>query len=298
MLQAWRIQYYRRDGLSCLNVIVDKVLYPKEGQDGDWFIIATEHGICKGNIAWRPAPGERLQLTGKQSTYQGKSEFKFSLAIPDVPVNPRDQLRYVIERTRGVGPATETVIWETLGDDWKSVKSGDVPQLDKGSKLAALQEMIATVEQEAEKSQAIAWLIGYGSTVNMAISAWEMWETSTIGVVQQDCYRLAELPHYGFVHVDQKVRIHFGIADDDPRRIRACVLYSLKQLTSSGSTAIEWPVLRNEAVKNARGFSNLINEMVSEMFQDGALVGFIGTQRIALKQDYHNEQEIWNYVSA
>jgi hypothetical protein len=280
-----------------LHVAVNTVLYPKEGQSGDWFIIGTNEGTVKGSMGWRPADGERLKLTGKWVPYKGEKQFKFTQAQPDVPIHPRDQLRYVCERTRGIGPATEQAIWDTLGDDWRNVQNGDVPALDKGRKLADFQEMIMTVDREAEKSQVITWLLGCGSTVNMAIAAWKEWKASTIGIVQQDCYRLSDLPHYGFIHVDREIRKHFDIADNDPRRIRAVVLYSIKQLTESGSTTIEWPMLSDLAAKHAGGYAPLIAEMVGTMFEDGALIGFKGTRRIALSQDFKNETEIMDYVA-
>lgn len=279
-----------------LHVAVNTVLFPKEAQESDWYIIGTNEGIVKGAMGWRPADGERLKLTGRWVTYKGEKQFKFSIATPDVPVHPRDQLRYVCERTRGVGPATEQAIWDAMGDNWRNVQSGDVPALDKGNKLANFQEMVMTINREADKSQAIAWLVGHGSTVNMAIAAWEQWNVSTIGVVQQDCYRLADLPHYGFIHIDREIRKYFDITDDDPRRIRAVVLYAIKQLTESGSTAIEWPMLAECAAKHAGGFNTLIAEMVSKMFAEGALIGFPGTRRIALAEDFNNEKGIMEYV--
>ena len=63
-----------------LKAKVDKVFYPREGQDGDWYIIGTDGGTIKGNMSWRPEPKEMLALTGDYAVYQGRREFKFTAA--------------------------------------------------------------------------------------------------------------------------------------------------------------------------------------------------------------------------
>ena len=249
-------------------------------------------------MSWRPEENERLILDGQWSAYRGQKEFKFQSAMPDIPIDPRDQLKYVCERTRGIGYAIEQAIWDAKGAEWRSVTDRDVKALGRGDLLARFQETIDLVEREAEKTQVIGWLMGHGATIKMATAAWDIWKKQTIGVVSTNPYRLTELPHYGFVHVDNGIRQSFGIGNDDPRRIRAGVIYALQQLTEHGSTAIDWSALRDVSVKHLNGIHlELIVTAIGEMFQDGTLRGFKGTQRIALGLDYQNELEIFDYVA-
>lgn len=284
-----------------LRVKVKRILYPpvKPDQSEDtWYILKTEDGICKGNLAWRPSENERLTLTGSWGSYKGQREFQFKEGMPDIPVNERDMLLYVCERTKGIGQAIAELIWKAKGEEWREVTEKDVKNLARGTLLADFQEIIAQVENEAEKSQGIAWLMGYGATIKMASAAWERWKKSMIAMVQSNPYRLAELPHYGFYHVELGVRQAFGITDDDPRRIKAGILYSLEQLTGeNGSTAIDWPTLLDRALKNLGDrYVNQISELVKEMFASGDLRAFKETKRIALGSDYRNEEIIWDFV--
>ena len=118
-----------------------------------------------------------------------------------------------------------------------------------------------------------------------------------MGVVMSDPYRLADLPNYGFAHVDGAIRLHYGIGDNDPRRIKAAVIYTLKQITSGGSTLVKWDELLSQAMGKLGGYSDLICAAVSEMFSDGTLKGFKGVRGVALASDFRNESIIWEYAN-
>jgi len=280
-----------------LVVKVERVLYPKPDAEGSWYILQTDAGIAKGDIGWRPAPAERLVLEGDYASWKGRREFKFSTAMPDVPIDMRDQLHYACERTPGFGAALEISIWDRYGEAWRDIEPDTVPKV--GNKL--WQRLMLTIQQidaEVEKSRAIVYLLGKGCTMGMSCAAWDAWEKDTVGKVNSDCYVLADLPHYGFCHVDTSVRHRYEIGDDDPRRLRAVVKYAMKQETSRGSTVVAWTVLLQAAQKHSGGIDgNLVAECVRQMFAEGTLHGFPGSQTIALATDYANELAIWKYVN-
>jgi hypothetical protein len=281
-----------------IKVKVTNVLYPRDGADGEWYIIKTDKGIVKGKMSWRPQENETLALEGSYGTYQGRSEFKFTSARADIPVDSRDQLRYVCETTPGFGVAMELKIWETWGDNWaEDVEPGIVRGL-KGKKFELLINSIDNLKLKCEETEAVAWLMSVGCTINMAQAAWLKWEKEAVGIAKSNCYRLAELPHYGFCHVDNGIRHRFGIADSDPRRIKAGVLYSLNQLTDQGSTLVSWYALKDAAMHNLGHMAiGLINQCVREMFSDGILVPFPRNKDLAAANDYENAKIIWEYVN-
>jgi exodeoxyribonuclease V alpha subunit len=283
-----------------LNVTIERVLYPSETAESRWFILlAARDGsdvVCKGNIAWRPRPKERLRLIGEWSTYQGKREFKFTEAALDLPTDARGMLHYVCEIASGVGDAMESQIWDLKGEAWATIKDGELPRL-RGKIYQNLMEAIERAEADREKGIAIAELLKAGATINMANAAWELWGSDTMGVVMSDPYRLADLPNYGFAHVDGAIRLHYGIGDNDPRRIKAAVIYTLKQITSGGSTLVKWDELLSQAMGKLGGYSDLICAAVSEMFSDGTLKGFKGVRGVALASDFRNESIIWEYAN-
>jgi hypothetical protein len=173
-----------------LAVTVKRTFYPKHDAAWDgptWCILSTDSGTAKGELGWRPRDGERLRLTGRWSVYNGEREYQFRAAVPDVPVHPRDQLRYVCDTTPGLGDAMEAAIYDAWGDEWIAMaEPGVVPRL-AGKTYQALRDGIAQFEREREKAEAIAWLMGKGATPKLAAAAWAEWELRTIGIVRADC---------------------------------------------------------------------------------------------------------------
>lgn len=282
-----------------LRIKVDRVLYPPEGVEGDWHIIATDKGPVKGKISWRPNKNEMLLLEGNYSTYQGRPEFKFTSARADVPIDARDQLRYVCEVTPGFGFAMESKIWEAWGEDWKEKAEPGIIKLLKGKKFDALLNSIDNLKLKRDESDAVAWMMSIGASVNMAQAAWDRWGKEAIGIVKSDCYRLAELPNYGFSHVDRSIRHTFNITDTDPRRIKAGVMYSIKQLTESGSTLVNWFILKDSIFHNLGQMSlAAVNECVRQMFAEQTLIPFERNKDVAIAKDYDNATIIWSYVNA
>ena len=282
-----------------LKVKVERVLFPREGTEGDWYILSCETStggvVCKGKMRWRPQEGDKLAMTGAWREYKGQQEFGFAEVWHDIPQDSRALLHYACELTKGIGPATEYAIWTKLGDNWQKIGMDDVQKM-RGKVLNDFRDTIARLDIEKEKTDACAWLIGQGATRNMAESAWAQWKEKTIGVVTANCYKLADLNNYSFKDVDEEIRKRFGIDDLDARRIRAAVCYYMAQL-ADGPTAIAWWALK-EKVLSATGLPLAnVNAVVAQMFGDGDLYPFMETQHIALRKDFENEKAIWDYTT-
>lgn len=278
-----------------LKAKVERVLFPREGQDGTWYILKTDAAVCKGTISWRPTVGEQIAMAGTWKEYKGEQEFQFKEIWHDLPNDSRAMLHYACELTKGIGPKTEEDIWEALGENWTQINYDQVPKM-KGALLNDFRETIAKLEMEKEKTDACTWLISFGATRRMAEAAWKEWDQKTIGAVKADCYRLAELPNYSFKDVDEKIRQRFGIEDADTRRVCAAINYYMKQL-ADGPTAVPWWALREKVLGAIALPPTLVNQCVAEMFRDGSLHPFPATQHIALRADYQNEKCIWDYAN-
>ena len=283
-----------------LNCKVERIFYPREGETGAWHILGTSEGKATGEMDWRPKIGDRLQLLGEWGQHQGERQFKFKSAAQDLPISKYDQLLYVCEKTKGVGSSMREKIYKIYGDDWEEIEREDVPGM--GEKMYSdFIDQVMEFEREKEKAEAIAFLMSKGCTMQMASAAWKLWERSTKEVVYSNCYRLTELPNYGFIHVDRSIRHSFEIGDTDPRRITAAIVYAMQQLTSSGSTVINWYVLRDEVFRHTGGEGlsitvQMISDHVREMFEAMTLHSFPESMLISLEKHYEYESAIWDYV--
>lgn len=224
--------------METLIVQVSKVLYTS---GKGWMVLKTDKGTAVGTAGFAVAVGDRIKVQGewKRSDYNGQMQFQFKGAVLDIPENRRALLSYVASITDGIGPAMEERIYEAYGDDWKAH-----PDLDGIAGVScktafAWKDSLARLDSQEAQAQAIAWLMEKGATLNMAQAAWEKWGGGTIGTVTANPYALCELPRYGFAHVD-KLHAAFGIADDDPRRFDACVMYFVGQIqVKTGDTAVD-----------------------------------------------------------
>lgn len=285
--------------IKTINVIVQRVCYPAAttATDGEsvWYILATDAGTCKGKMAWRPQEQEALVLEGEYTAFQGNREFSFKTARISVPTNPRDMLHYVCFRTNGIGAALEDMIWTHAGANWQNIGDCEIPRLH-GRVYQNFRLQIEALTQKSEEARVIAVLMGKGATVNLASAAWSMWKGETLGVVQADPYRLAELDNHGFRDVEKGIRQAYGITDYDPRRIKAGVIYSLRRLTDAGDTVVAWEALYQQACGLLGGYSDEISDCTGALFEDGELHAFPGSEGVSLKADYAAERTIFEYV--
>lgn len=282
--------------MPTLDVIIQRVAYPPATSDSNWYILITDHGACKGKMAWRPQDGEALTLDGEWAVYKGEKEFAFKSARLNIPTNQRDQLHYVCHRTPGMGAAMEQLIWDAVGADWMNIQPGAVQRLS-GKVYANFQLQLESLREKSVEASVVATLMGKGATANMAAAAWEAWKSETLGVVNADPYRLAELPNYSFRDVDGKIRRAYGIGDDDKRRIRAAVVYALRRLTDGGDTVVAWADLYQQATGLLAGYADEISDCTSELFGEGVLKAFADSEGVALAADWRAESDIWEFVN-
>ncbi len=286
-----------------INITVEKMLAPRP--EKKWYYFRAIMGgdgspetsvICKGRVGWEPQPMETLTLAGEWVVYRGERQFQFNTAKLNFPTDPRAQLHYVCERTKGIGSSIEQAIWNVCGEGWKALQRGDVRKLTDAA-YNNFMEAIQLFEGDREKAGVLSWLESKGCSAGMAADAYEAWKNDTAGIVNADCYRLAQLPGYSFKVVDENIRQNFGIADDDPRRIRSAVLYALQTETEDGSTAIDCfrhlsacskllPYICDDFIKDA----------VREMEENGSLRIFRKQGRMCLGKDWSNESSVYGFV--
>lgn len=276
---------------------IKKVPFHKESKSGHWCILVTDAGTAKGECRWVPRPGEQLRLQGSWTTYQGQKEFKFTTALPDIPENPRAQLHYVCHCATGFGPALEQAIWDTYGEQWKHIEPGEVKGVSD-AKYRAFVDAMCAMDKSQDYIELMTWMLSVGATQKMADAAWERWEGEAIAIVHDDPYKLAMLPNYGFKDAD-RLRSHFGIEDNDDRRIRAAISYVILRAAQQGDTAVSWDNLVMEFKVLISTAPAMVDQLVrvsrSMLNGEGALAGWPETRMVAMRSAYEDEKAIWRY---
>ena len=282
---------------------VERIVYPKDDGIGtpegrQFYIMHTSIGSVKGQLSWRPVPGERLVLVGKWqvSKFNGSQEFSFTSGRHDIPRDERSMLTYACELTKGIGSATEQLIWDKLGEKWREVSVTDCIPHVTAKTVVAFQETIEHLGMEKEKMETISYVMSKGATIRMSEAAWGKWALNTISKIEENCYVLAELNGFSFKDVDSHIREAFGIGIDDKRRISAAALYFMAQLSQS-STLVPWRDL-NTAVRNAINAAPVaVCEIIKGMFANGRLVAWPEVQGLSTDKNYEDEKLIWDFVT-
>lgn len=275
-----------------ITVTVQKTIYRKP--DTNWCILKTSAGICKGVVPFELNDGDCLKLEGKWkvSQFNGDNEFVFNTALPDVPADKRALLHYAVELTKGMGIATEERIWNAYGEKWFEHQDlALVMGISEAVRFCWSDTMLRLTEQ-AEQTQAIAFLLSHKCTLNMASLAWTNWKTNTISKVHANPFVLADLPHHGFQDVDRGIRQSFDISEDDPRRIDAAVLYVITTLNDKFGTLIERTILVGELEKIIPNSSKKIDESSARLIAAEKII-MPASDCFALKIDYEREGQIW-----
>jgi len=291
-----------------IKVVVEQIapgrVWTYRKPDTKWTILnvlldSKQKCTAKGIVEFEPKHGDLLELEGdwKKSTFagsMGKDEFCFKTAMLNIPTDSRALLHYAATLTKGIGPVKESEIWETYHDQWQA----------DGRDLAGVkgiseeiqwnwQETLRRLGEHAEQTQAITLLLSKGATLNMANAAWERWKHETTGTVTENCYRLCDLPHYGFQDVDENIRVAFGIGNEDPRRVEAAALYVIEQATSGGDTVVPMATMTEKVCDMVQGAKGKLDAAVKTLVDRGDVVVLDGNM-LALTGDEAAERMAWN----
>ena len=255
-----------------------------------------KEATAKGAIEFDPRPGDPLELEGdwKVSEFpgsMGREEFVFKTAMLSIPEDPRALLHYACQITKGIGPVKETEIWEKYGTAWREQATLDVKGITESTQWA-WGDTLKRLKEQNLQTQAMAFLLAKGCSMNMANAAFKAWGANTVGVTEANCYALTDLPHYGFGHVDESIRVAFGIGDNDPRRVQAAILYVLGQVVDAGDTVALWSEVAARVAGMIPGAVKMIDAAVAELVKAEKVVVMHG-ELLALKADWTNEDAIW-----
>ena len=269
---------------------IERIAFRKE--DSLWTIAITDKGTIKGVIGFDVKEGDWLKLEGrwKHSEFNGKQEFDFRGAMLHLPEDPRALLTYAVSITKGLGDAKEFAIWEKYGAKWREQETLDIPGVGESTQFH-WQDTLRRLKEQAEQTQAIAFLLARGCTLNLATLAWETWRQDTLGKVNENPYALCDLPRYGFAWIDEHVAPRFGIKPNDPRRVDAAIMYVMGELAAKQGTALPGGdvCVATQALVPSNG---RFDERIEAMCKEEKLVR-LASGCLALQKDWENESAIW-----
>lgn len=138
---------------------------------------------------------------------------------------------------------------------------------------------------------------------NKVTKIYEMYKNDSVNVIKNNPYQLIyDIRGFGFLTVD-KLALSTGIKLDDPRRVKASIVYTLDQIAqNNGHCYINVEDLAaniQSLIKNMQVDDNVIADQIVELQKDGYLycepVQY--TTRIYLKDLYNTENQLAKKIS-
>lgn len=244
---------------------IDEIRFRNE--DNGYTVLVLDYSgdpvVCAGNFP-PVKEGQYLKLKGDFVVHPkfGK-QFKVESATPSVPSTIDGIVRYLGSGLiKGVGPKTAYHIVDAFGERTFDVIERNPSRLSeiKGITKAKAAEIAEEYQKIKQMQNVMVFLQGNNLTLNLSLKIYKQYGESTVSQVQSNPYRLIEdIDGVGFITAD-KIASNMGIVRDSEFRIRAGIIYTLKDSSEkNGNTYL--PI--DELTKEASRLLALDSELVS-----------------------------------
>lgn len=216
--------------------------------------------------------GMRLELTGdyKYHTRHGLQFLAESVKVvePDGAAAIEKFLKSGI--FKGVGEVTAKNIVERFGERTLDVMKTSPEKLAevKGISAKKAAEICATLREHGEMQDTLVYLQRFDVSLNLALKIYKTYGARTEEVIKTNPYQLiSDVERVGFQTAD-KIAQEVGITKDSDFRIRAGIIYTLKEASNkSGHTALPDDILKKELL-SLLGFDETYLEKVECNIED------------------------------
>ena len=216
--------------------------------------------------------GMRLELSGdyKYHTRHGLQFLAESVKVvePDGAAAIEKFLKSGI--FKGVGEVTARNIVERFGERTLDVMKTSPEKLAevKGISAKKAAEICATLREHGEMQDTLVYLQRFDVSLNLALKIYKTYGARTEEVIKTNPYQLiSDVERVGFQTAD-KIAQEVGITKDSDFRIRAGIIYTLKEASNkSGHTALPDDILKKELL-SLLGFDETYLEKVKCNIED------------------------------
>ncbi|MEG2322293.1 MAG: ATP-dependent RecD-like DNA helicase [Bacilli bacterium] len=245
---------------------------------GTFASLNTDDVYClKGNLIDHPKYGHQFQVS------------EYSRIKPD----DVDGLVafFASDLFKGVGTVLAKKMVATLGKDIINVILDDVDNLLKvpllGSKKA--RTIYETLKKHEESHQVLVYLTELGFNMKEALDIYNIYKSNTIMKIEHNIYNLFLEANISFIKIDE-IASNLKIEPNDERRIKACIIYIMKELIYKRSdTYLELEDIYDNVYRYLQvSLDNVdFKQLLSELVNEGSIC--IIDQRYYLKEMFEAE---------
>ncbi len=185
-----------------------------------------------------PAAGERLMVTGKWSSHPSYGrQFEAEFLERLLPQTAMEILSYLSGRIlKGIGPKTAARIVEKFGDQTLVIMEREPEKLSQVSGIS--REKARAIGEEFRvrvgMRQLMEFFTQHQLPAELAVRAYKLYGEATVELLYDDPYLLMDEGLEAPFGAVDRFAIELGVSGDDPRRIRAGVLFELQYNLTAG----------------------------------------------------------------
>jgi exodeoxyribonuclease V alpha subunit len=188
--------------------------------------------------------GEQLLCAGRYTEHAAHGwQFAVERFQSALPQTEEGIVLWLTARVPGIGRTFARAIVHHFGPDRVFAElDRDPTQLRDvrtraGRKLSgqAIERAIAAWHEVATIREVEAFLFAHGISSGLAVRLVRRYGTEVVAIIQEDPYRLTELPRIGFKVADRIAR-SLGFEPDDGRRLQAGLAFVVEEAESDGNT--------------------------------------------------------------
>ena len=219
----------------------------------------------------------------------GSSPSSLPLGIPQTAEGVALWLR---RRVPGIGPAFARAIVDHFGAEHVFAELDRDPdrlrevrtKAGRAISRRAVERAIDAWREVAAVREVETFLFSHGLGAGLAARLVRTYGTDVIAVLEDDPYRLTEVPRIGFRVADRVAR-SLGIELDAPQRLRAGVLFVLTEAAGNGNVFLPLPELWPAAAR--------LLEVPDADPLEAALVRLVSAEEIVVERERAYLAELW-----
>ena len=185
-----------------------------------------------------PAVGERLMVTGKWSTHSSYGrQFEAEFLERLMPQTTNEILSYLSSRIiKGIGPKTAARIVSHFGEQTLLVMEQNPHRLAEisGISLEKARAIGEEFHQRVGMRQLMEFFTQHQLPAELAVRTYKIYGEATVELLYDDPYLLMDQGLEAPFGAVDRFAIELGVAGDDPRRIRAGILFELNYNLTAG----------------------------------------------------------------
>lgn len=240
--------------------------------------------VVKGTVPFDVIKGDELEVVGnpvkRYNNFKDRDEWQLVIkSIRKTEKGDELQAKRILAKVKGIGEKKIELIIGELGPSkiLKAIaKTSTI--LNQFDFLTPEQrvELRKVVKKVTEKDLVTAELLRFRVTDNQIGKMREFFKTNfNIHYIKNNVFDLTEVRGFGFLTV-ATIADAFGIPKTDIKRIKACAIYTIKQMTNNGDCYVESEDLSKKCYKtlNIAPNNEIVRNTIKGMIKDEELYTF------------------------